>query len=234
MIENAVILAGGLGTRMQDVIRDIPKPMADINGRPFLAYLLQYLNSQGIRNVILSVGHLSYMIEDYFGQHFEDISIEYCHEEEPLGTGGGIMKAITMISNELTWVFNGDTFFNVDLQELLEQHLIKNATLTIALKPMRNFDRYGTVELDKNNRVIGFREKINLDSGVINGGVYLMKQDIFKTFELPSKFSFEKDLMESHCRDLKIYGYSSNGYFIDIGIPQDYERAKTEFKGLSI
>jgi D-glycero-alpha-D-manno-heptose 1-phosphate guanylyltransferase len=233
----AIILAGGLGTRLRDVVKDLPKPMAPVNGKPFLHYLFLYLKQQGVRNVILSVGYKAEAIRSYFGDIYNDISILYMEEETPLGTGGGIYHAISLTDGP-AYVLNGDTFFDVNLNELYQFYKANKADIALSLKPMKNFDRYGTVQLNEEGRIVKFAEKKFLEEGLINGGVYVMAKDAFGKIEvqqgklLPRKFSFEQDVLEKHIDFLKLYGKTSANYFIDIGIPEDYERAQKDFAAM--
>lgn len=227
----AIVLAGGFGTRLSSVISNVPKPMAPIQEKPFLEYLLAYLCRQRINKVILAVGYKYQMIQDYFGEQYENMLIKYSIEEEPLGTGGAVKKAFEMISENQVFIINGDTFFDVNLNQLLNNHLHTNADLTLSIKPMKNCERYGTVLLDK-NRITGFEEKKHRIYGNINGGIYVSSKDLFKKVNMPQKFSFEKDLMEKHIDFLQLRGYLSDTYFIDIGIPEDYYKAQKELPTL--
>ncbi|HRG28254.1 MAG TPA: nucleotidyltransferase family protein [Chitinophagales bacterium] len=230
MIREAIVLAGGFGTRLQTVVKEVPKPMAPVAGKPFLQYILDYLIAHKVAHVVLAVGYLRETIIDYFGDNYQSLSITYAVEENPLGTGGGILNACNQIKGDNVFVINGDTFFDVDLVELSAFHETNNALLTVALKKMEKFDRYGTVETDNEGRIIGFLEKKYLDEGLINGGIYCLNKHIFHP-ELPAAFSFEKEILEKEIVNRKIYGLRSEGYFIDIGIPEDYARAQDDFKG---
>ncbi|HRF78156.1 MAG TPA: nucleotidyltransferase family protein [Chitinophagales bacterium] len=230
MIREAIVLAGGFGTRLQTVVKEVPKPMAPVAGKPFLQYILDYLIAHKVAHVVLAVGYLRETIIDYFGDNYQSLSITYAVEENPLGTGGGILNACNQIKGDNVFVINGDTFFDVDLVELSAFHESNNALLTVALKKMEKFDRYGTVETDNEGRIIGFLEKKYLDEGLINGGIYCLNKHIFHP-ELPAAFSFEKEILEKEIVNRKIYGLRSEGYFIDIGIPEDYARAQDDFKG---
>lgn len=223
----AIILAGGKGSRLQSVVSDIPKPMAPIGDLPFLEYMLNYLISQKIKHVILSVGYKWKTIYEYFGDRYKTISLSYTVEEKPLGTGGGIKFALEKAEGNDIYILNGDTFFDVKLADLSEFYFAHQSDMAITVKKKTNFSRYGTVELDV-CKVIAFNEKQPLKSGLINGGVYLIKKDIFESFELPEHFSFETDFMEKHLPSLKICAMHNSEYFIDIGIPSDYEKAKKE------
>ena len=222
-----IVLAGGLGTRLRGVINDLPKPMAMINGKPFLHYIFVCLKKQKIKKIILSVGYRASVIESYFGDNYLDIEIAYSKEAEPLGTGGGIKKAFELV-NDSAFVLNGDTFFDIDLNSLLEFHLQNEADISIALKPMKNFDRYGTVQLQE-NRIIHFVEKKFLAEGLINGGVYFFGKNIFENIE-QEKFSFEQEVLEKLVSQKTLCGKIYNDYFIDIGIPEDYAKAQQQMK----
>jgi len=225
MIKEAIVLAGGLGTRLQSVIKDIPKPMADIKGEPFLKFLLNYLSSNGIERVILSVGYRHEVIEDYFGKKYKNIDLHYAIEDEPLGTGGGIMNALNYTQENLVYLINGDTFFNIKLQELFDFHIQSQADFSLALKPMLQFNRYGTVELDK-ARIFKFNEKEYKEEGLINGGIYILNKYLLETHNFPAKFSFEKDFLEKYLNLFFINGCVFDNYFIDIGVPEDYQKAQ--------
>jgi D-glycero-alpha-D-manno-heptose 1-phosphate guanylyltransferase len=220
-----IILAGGFGTRLSTVVKDVPKPMAPINGKPFLHYIFKELQHQKIKQIVLSVGHLKEVIQDYFQDSYLGISIQYAIENEPFGTGGGIKHAFSFVEDD-AFVLNGDTFFDIELSKLKKT----DADISIALKPMFNFDRYGTVELNNENRIVSFNEKKYCEHGLINGGVYYFKKSMFDKIETERKFSFEKDILEKHLHHLQIQGTVFDNYFIDIGIPEDYKQAQIDFK----
>lgn len=222
----AIVLAGGLGTRLKSVVADLPKPMAPIGDKPFLEYILRYLKKNGIRRVVMSVGYKWESIKEYFGDKFQNIELVYCVEDEPLGTGGAIKKALTLVKSAQVYIINGDTFFDVDLTDMV---LKEGSKLMLALKHMKNFDRYGCVEIDANAFVTAFTEKCYRVSGNINGGVYLTSRDIFDGYKLDDKFSFE-EFIQNNFRNLKITAKIFDSYFIDIGIPEDYKRAQDELR----
>ncbi|NPD46407.1 nucleotidyltransferase family protein [Lentimicrobium sp. S6] len=229
MIKEAIILAGGLGTRLKGVVNDIPKPMAPINGIPFLKYLLEDVHQYGIERIILAVGYKWEVIQDYFGQEFMGMKIIYAIEHEPLGTGGGIKNAMAHLQNKDFFLLNGDTFFKVDLRALETHYQDTQSDLCLSLKAMTNFDRYGTVTL-KGNQIIAFQEKKQMEEGLINGGVYALNTSIFELAKDQKKFSFETDIMESGLEQFKVQGFISEAYFIDIGIPEDYLQAQMDIK----
>lgn len=228
MMMEAIVLAGGFGTRLQKVVRDVPKPMALVNGRPFLTYILDYLKSQKVERVVLSVGYKHETIQEYFGTSYRDMSIQYVVEETPLGTGGGIRKALLHASADNVFIVNGDTLFQVELASLIKAHNNNKPEITIALKRVHATDRYGAVTIDADGKVTGFEEKKYIVSGLINGGVYLLDRLGFIGHDLPEKFSFEKDYLEAYVGTVGMNGVLSDGYFIDIGIPEDYQRAQVE------
>jgi D-glycero-alpha-D-manno-heptose 1-phosphate guanylyltransferase len=228
---DAIILAGGLGTRLRSVINDVPKCMAPVNQHPFLYYLFLQLQKDKIDNVILSLGYKNEIITEWIKKNKFDCTISYIIENEPLGTGGAIKMALNKVKSKETLILNGDTFFDIDIKEFHKFHIQYGADISIALKSMNKFDRYGTVSINNLNRVVAFREKEYCDYGYINGGCYLLQKDsdIFDDIQ-ESTFSFEKEVLERDTANEKIYGYIDNGYFIDIGIPEDYIRANEDFK----
>lgn len=230
MTEEAIILAGGLGTRLRSVIKDIPKPMAEISGKPFLAYLIDFLGKQKIKRVILSVGYKFEVIKDFFGNKYKDIDIYYAIEEISLGTGGAIKNALPGVYGDEVFVINGDTFFDINLKDFYNLHKSRNSKLSMALKYMNFTDRYGTVEIDENNKIIAFHEKTQKYNVLINGGIYLLNKIFFNYLATQNRFSFEKDFLEKYYRDYEFYGFPFDKYFIDIGVPEDYNKAQRELK----
>lgn len=230
MIRTAIILAGGFGTRLKSVISEVPKPMAPVAGHPFLEYLLAFAQQQGIRKVVLSVGYKYEIIEAHFGTEWMGLKIEYAVEQEPLGTGGAIWNALAYCGEETVVVLNGDSLFEVDIRALYQQKKTKEADMVLSLKPMHNFDRYGVVEVDANDRILEFKEKTFREAGLINGGVYCFSTQWAKSLGLSGRFSFERAVLEENVKSRAFYGYVSDAYFIDIGIPEDFARAQTMFK----
>ena len=228
----AIILAGGFGTRLQQVLNDVPKPMALINQKPFLEYLLDYLITQQVNRVVLSVGHKRDYIINHFHHHYKSLEIDYAIEEEPLGTGGGIRLAFWKIKGERAFVMNGDSIFRFDFQTLLGQHLKRKADITLALRKLENTGRYGRVTLNRSRRITGFEEKNeNAGNGLINAGVYVIEKDYLMDPVFRGKFSIEKECFEEFYQTSRFYGFPAEGYFLDIGIPADYIKAQDEFAG---
>ncbi len=234
MLKEAIIIAGGLGTRLRSVVNEQPKSMAPVADKPFLEYLLDYLIQQGIQRFILSVGYQSEAIINHFKDTYKNCEIVYALEEEPLGTGGAIKNAMKMVMEDQVLVTNGDSLFQVDLQKQFTFHQHKNADVTLALKPMKDFDRYGRIEMDGDDRIMAFREKEYTEEGLINGGVYLFDVAAFRNQQMPQKFSVEKNYFEAGTDRMKFYGFISEGYFLDIGIPEDFAKAQHEFKKLNL
>lgn len=233
MLKEAIILAGGFGTRLQTVVNDVPKPMAPINNIPFLNYVFDYLKHYQIQHVVLSTGYLADKILDYYKDEFNGIKISYAKEETPLGTGGGIRLAMSKCTTQDILVLNGDSFFDVDINMHYSNHVLKQADCTLALRKVDNAARYGTIQLGASNVIDAFKEKDSIErGGLINGGVYILNRETYlsKT-EADSAFSIEKDFYEKRIKELDIFGFEYNGYFIDIGIPEDYKKAQDDFKG---
>lgn len=233
MITTAIILAGGFGTRLQSVVSDLPKPMAPVNNQPFLNYQLNYLKHYGIKKAVLSLGYLPEKIKDYYGNNFNGLEIDYVIEKEPLGTGGGIRLALDKCAEEKVFILNGDSFFDVNLIEFYNLHSQNNSEISLALRKVNNADRYGTIEKNYENRIISFKEKSGFaKEGIINGGVYILDKKTFTTLTPANKnFSIEKDFFEKQLQTIQIKGFEFEGYFIDIGIPEDYTKAQHDLKG---
>ena len=228
MITEAIILAGGLGTRLQSAVPQLPKCMAPVAGRPFIDYVLHYLQQQGINHYILALGYRSEAIELHLQQHFPNWDISISIEEEPLGTGGAIAQAARLVKGKFALTTNGDTLYEVLLPPTLPLLENDTAECLLFLKPMQNVDRYGQVQTDLNGLITHFQEKQFFAEGQINGGLYALNIPAFLAQPLSTKFSFEKDYLEAGVQRQKFYGLPSNAYFIDIGIPEDYERAGQE------
>jgi D-glycero-alpha-D-manno-heptose 1-phosphate guanylyltransferase len=225
--KEAIVLAGGFGTRLQHILPDIPKALAPIGGKPFLHFILRHLSSQGINRVVLSVGHKWELIQNHFGNESFGMKLDYQIESEPLGTGGAIKASLDHVTSNPCFVVNGDSLFMIHMEKLAIMHQERDADVTIALKHMKHFDRYGTVEIDDQNRITAFREKQFVPEGIINAGTYLVNRDLFRG-KHETRFSMEKDFFERELGNQRIFGLVFDDYFIDIGIPTDYERAQLE------
>jgi len=224
----AIVLAGGLGTRLRSVVPDLPKPMAEVAGKPFLWWVLRRLEQQGIGDVYLSVGYKREVIEAYFGAKFGALNVHYVVEDEPLGTGGAIAKAFDAIGGEEAFVLNGDTMTIVEFADL-RSAAASDVDLTMAVAKLDDVARYGAVDFDATSmrRVTAFREKGQTGAGFINAGVYLVKREALKRYPLPEKFSFEQDFLHAHLADLRVSAVPAVSQLIDIGVPDDYALAQT-------
>ncbi len=232
MITEAIVLAGGLGTRLRSEVAELPKAMAPINGRPFLEYLFDYFLHHGITTVHLSVGYKADAIQAHFGSRYRELTLNYVSEEEPLGTGGAILKALKQAHSQTVLATNGDSIFACDLKAFGRFHAAHDSQLSLALKPMTNFDRYGTVTLNNADRVTGFQEKQPQDSGLISAGMYLINRNWLLAKSLPEKHSMERDVLEAFHAEDAMHGFQSSAYFLDIGIPEDFQKAQHEFAQL--
>lgn len=226
---DAIILAGGLGTRLRSVVSDIPKCMAPVAGKPFLSYLLDSLKKQNVSRIILSVGYLKEHIFKWIDENRNNYPFEFAFAEEdsPLGTGGGIKLSLSKATSDIVAVINGDTFFDMDLDAIASP----GAAISIALKPMDDFDRYGSVNLDEKGVITRFNEKKYLKSGLINGGIYVIDTARLDLSSFPERFSFEKEVLEPLAGKGMLHGTVCDRYFIDIGIPSDYAKAQLHWGG---
>ncbi len=228
MIREAIILSGGLGIRLRDAVPDLPKSMAPVAGVPFLKFVIDHLLNGGVERFVFSLGYKHEVIRDFLNKEFPLLDVAIVVEDEPLGTGGAIAKASAQCQEDNVIVANGDTLFKINARQLGEFHRMHNSECTLTLKPMRSFDRYGVVILNKDGYVQSFLEKAYYDEGLINGGVYALNIPAFCSLNFPEKFSFEKDYLEKFYPSRKMMGLVQDNYFIDIGIPEDYHRASLE------
>ncbi|MBF0213005.1 MAG: nucleotidyltransferase family protein [Magnetococcales bacterium] len=222
--EEAIILAGGMGQRLRSVVPDRPKPMALVAGKPFLEHLLIAVARQGVRRVVLSVGYKREAIMTHFGDRFQGVELAYAVEEQPLGTAGGIRLGLERVRGERAFVLNGDTLFDAPLNHLVAAFDRHRADLVMAVKPMEDCSRYGTVRVE-GERVVGFDGSRKSGPGVINGGVYLFSAGL--ATELQHCFSFEGDFLQPNLDRLQVIRVEEPGFFIDIGVPEAYAAAQT-------
>lgn len=226
-----IILAGGLGTRLRGVIKDVPKPMAPLNGKPFLYYVFKWLAKYKTDKIVISAGYKSESIIKYFGNSFNAIPLVYAIEEKPLGTGGAVKFAIRKTTGANILIINGDTYFPVNLDRFWKIHTENNFQFTIALKRMYRFSRYGSVELE-GETINMFNEKQYCSEGLINGGIYLTNRYFIESLEVPEVFSLEKDVLVRKSAEGVLKGIEFDDTFIDIGIPEDYSRAEFLLKDI--
>lgn len=227
---DAIILAGGLGTRLRETVPQVPKPLAPINGVAFLDLLFQQIErSKVVDRIILAIGYRAEIIQEHVRQKKINIPLLYSTEEKPLGTGGAVQRAIGLVRSEKVFVFNGDSYLDGSLSEMARQY---RGPCTIAYTHVADAGRFGRLELDKDQRVIAFREKESSRCpGYINAGIYLLEKKIFNR-SLPEVFSLEKDLFSTILPE-GIFGFSVSGSFIDIGTPESYLQAQTILKTLT-
>jgi D-glycero-alpha-D-manno-heptose 1-phosphate guanylyltransferase len=221
----AIILAGGFGTRLREMVPDLPKPMAPIAGRPFLEILLLSLSRKGFSRVILSLGFMAFKISDYFGKSFAGMDLVYVVEDSPLGTGGALRLGLSICYEDHTFVFNGDTFLDLDVGAI-ERLWQNNRHPIIVGREVPDTLRYGRI-LTEDNTVIGFSEKGESGPGLINAGCYVFNRMQLDYFHLNEAFSLESEFLTSLVSQTKVDVFVTDGLFIDIGIPSDYFLAQT-------
>lgn len=231
---DAVILAGGLGTRLRSVVPDRPKVLAEVAGRPFLGVLLDHLFSQGVGRAVLCVSYRKEQIVEYVRRekaaHDRWGAVVFSEENEPLGTGGAVKNAEEMVRSEHFFVLNGDTLSGVPLPKLYDAHRSKNGMLTIAVAPVPGRADVGSIDLGPDGRIKGFRERAAERAGFVNAGTYVMQKDVFR--HMPSGvFSLETDFFPDIVARQPCYAFVADVDVLDIGTPERYTRAKEIFKG---
>jgi len=223
----AVVLAGGFGTRLRAEVPDLPKPLAEVAGRPFLTYLFDQLISWGVRRAVLSTGYKGESISDRFGSAYAELSLDYSHETEPLGTGGALRLAASLDLGDCVLVMNGDSICQLDFRQFAEWTLARDGAGGVLLTEVDDGARYGQVETDEGGRIIRFREKSAVPGRVlINAGVYLLRHEAIMSIPERRRVSLEKDMFPRWI-DEGLIGFPGGGKFIDIGVPADYHRAAT-------
>lgn len=223
----AIVLAGGFGTRLAHVVPDVCKPMAPVAGRPFLRFIMDQLAAAGFDRAVVADGYRREQIEGFFGPAYRGMAIEYSPEETPLFTGGAVKRALGMCDSDWVFVLNGDTWLDVDFEamEAAAVNVPDSVAAVIAVKRMRDFERYGTVDVDAGGSLTAFHEKCPCEEGLINAGVYLLRRDALNS--MPEKFSLESDYFEYVVGNGELRAVECPGGFIDIGVPEDYELAQT-------
>lgn len=226
MVTEAIVLAGGLGTRLRGVLGDVPKPMASIAGQPFLTYLLRFLEFNGIRRVILAVGYQHQVVRRFFGAQYGNLEICYSVEEQPLGTGGALLQALQQVQDSFAFVLNGDTFLRLDYPDMERAFRRQSdAQLSVALRRISDAGRYGAA-LVTGGRIQAFRTEGAPGAGLINAGTYLVCRNIFDRYRLPQKFSFEREFLQERIAEIQTVAYECDVPFIDIGVPEAFEQAQ--------
>lgn len=223
----AIVLCGGLGTRLGSLTLDLPKPLVEVAGKPFLSYVLDQLLSTSIDEIVLAVSYQFEKIQDAIGDQWHGVKVSYSIEKEPLGTGGAIKKAMEQFSLTEALVINGDTLLKCDVESLLQMAQDKKADIFMALKMTSDTARFGNVKVNQSSRVIAFEEKGDGSRGLINSGVYFVRAVVFSNIN-KTAFSFEQDILTRNLSRLDIYGMPTDAYFIDMGVPEDLSRAHCE------
>jgi D-glycero-alpha-D-manno-heptose 1-phosphate guanylyltransferase len=213
-----------MGTRLRNAVPDVPKPMAPVNDKPFLFYLLKWLKQYKVDKIILSTGYKPGLFFEYFGDLFENIPLVYVTEEKPLGTGGAVINALAETTGNNILIVNGDTWFPIDLDSFYDSHLNNKNLFTVALKRMRKFSRYGSVEMS-GETIVRFHEKRFCSEGLINGGIYLVNRKYLESRKFPVVFSLEEEILVKEAGTSLFKGVIFDDPFIDIGMPEDYRRA---------
>lgn len=227
---DAVILCGGLGTRLRSVTGETPKVMAQVSGGPFLDLIIEHLKKEGVTRVVLGTGYKADTVEQYYREHDHGLTIDFSRENAPLGTGGAVKHARAIISSDPFLVLNGDSFLPADLQAFLGFHKEKNALASILVTQAGQAKDFGSVDLDGSGRVTGFREKApDGGSSWVNAGIYCFSQKVFLCMPSRPVFSLETDLFPG-LAGKQFYGYCSDKTFLDIGTPQRYESAQRDIQ----
>lgn len=224
----AIILAGGLGTRLRSVVPDLPKPMAPVAGRPFLAWMLDRLADAGFERAVLAVGYRHEAISEYFGERYRGLALHYSVENAPLGTGGAMHLAAAQVTSMPVFVLNGDTYLELDYRAMLDAHRRAGALMSVAVCSVPDVSRYGALEI-AGGVVTGFQEKGRGGQGYINAGVYLLSSGIMERIPAGVPFSFEQELLVPALHEIRPAAMVAEGLFIDIGVPEDYDRAQRLF-----
>lgn len=230
-MREAIVLAGGAGMRLQGLRLGVPKPMADVAGRPFLEYVMTYLHAQNVQHACLALHYQAEIVMQHFGRSWKGMAVSYSVESEPQGTGGAVREAAQFLEGNDVLLLNGDTLFEISVEDALRQHEKVNADITLCACRQEEISRYGRVDCDSSGRVIGFFEKgVRRGAGWMNGGVYVIRRKVIEEYVPPGNCSFERDVIEKSCSVLREFCFKSDAYFIDIGIPEDYARAEKEFR----
>ena len=228
MVE-ALILAGGLGTRLRSAVPDRPKPMALVAGRPFLEYVVSSLRRGGVQTIVLAVGHQADKVQRHFGDGARwEVSIRYSQEDAPLGTGGAVKLAGSVLTGDRFLLLNGDSFLELDYGELVRYHAAKRGLVTVAVTRVADRARYGAVDLDGGGAIIAFSPpRVAKGAGWVNGGVYVVSRGVLDQIAPTRPVSLETEVLP-HLVGRGLYGYpAADRYFIDIGTPASYRDAQS-------
>ncbi len=223
----AVVLAGGFGTRLREVVPDLPKPMAPIGGRPFLEVLLTMLAQNGFTRIVLSLGFMAEKIVAHFGDNFLGMELLYVVEDQPLGTGGAARAGLERCVSDHAYIFNGDTYLNLEI-DAVENLWASRRKPIIIVREVPDTARYGRIKMSDDGRIVEFLEKGGSGAGYINAGCYVLPRNALNDFPPAHPFSIEKDYIMKHLHNTVFSGFITRSRFIDIGIPEDYARAQIE------
>lgn len=227
----AILLAGGLGTRLKGVTGDkYPKPLAELNGVPFIHYLIKYLMHAGVKKFVFAVSHHGQMVADNINQHFPELDVSFSFEDEPLGTGGAIKQALTHIKGDSALVLNSDSFMEFSLDKFLLFSDENPTQINILCTQVEDISRFGAVQISDDNNVSQFNEKGLQGQGFINSGVYFVPKSHPKINGLSGKFSFENDVLAAV--DVPVFAMKAQGVFFDIGTPADLQKSQHLLDGL--
>jgi D-glycero-alpha-D-manno-heptose 1-phosphate guanylyltransferase len=225
-----VLLAGGLGTRLKDHLPGVPKVLAPVCNKPFLIHLIEQLEISGFQEVIICTGYRGEMVQSVISDQNCNMKISFSHEDTPLGTGGALRNAISKLDSPHTLVMNGDSYVDTDLLSFCDWHLENQHQASLMLVEVENASRFGSVETDKNQNIITFKEKTGSDTpGIINSGIYIFRNTLLESIPTNQNYSLENDFFPALTKGL-LKGLLCNGRFIDIGIPESYEQAESFFK----
>lgn len=225
------ILAGGLGTRLQSVVSDRPKPMAEVAGRPFLGHLLDQVAEAGAQRVVLCTGHLAGQVESSLGSSYRGMALAYSPEAKALGTGGALGQALHLVQGPSVLVLNGDSFLDVDLAALVAAHQAKGAEATLSLAQVPDVAAYGQLARDAESRVLAFHEKGSASGpGWVNGGVYLLNRVLLAWIPVGRAVSLEREVLPWWLSRRSVFGHEAPGRFLDIGTPERYAQAQSFFQ----
>jgi len=222
----AVVLAGGFGTRLRQLVTEVPKPMAPIAGHPFLEILLSFLVNKNFKRIILSLGFEAEKIFSHFGNKYKGMDLVYEIESTPLGTGGAVRAALQHCYEDHTYIFNGDTFLDLEISQV-EASWQEHCGTIIVAREVPDTSRFGRLDI-VNGRVIGFKEKGLTGPGVINAGCYVLPRYCLNDYDVGKQFSLEADFFAAFVMKENVNAFITHGHFIDIGVPEDYFRAQTE------
>ncbi|MHC4060779.1 MAG: nucleotidyltransferase family protein [Planctomycetota bacterium] len=225
----AAILAGGFGTRLQSTLSDTPKVLAEVSGKPFLAYILEYLARAGFRSVVICTGYMGDKVQDCFKDAYGSLRLTYSREDKPLGTGGALRLALPCVSSDAILVMNGDSYVDADFTDYVDSFFQKKARVALLLTKVSDTGRYGKVTVDEHDRIVTFDEKGRSSGpGWINAGIYLMKKSLAASIPADRPYSLEHEFFPS-LAGRELVGYRCQAPFIDIGTPESYAHAESFF-----